>query len=155
MEFRIPILAVSALICMHTNNASAATSNVIFNATVDATCTLQVVSDGTMAVSTDLQNLSSKNGGASAGSVTLSTTGGVEVGVNPTVVATPPAGDSATTWTPEYSVSGAHTVALTTTPTTLTAAGTSNVTVHLTGTKSGSDRFTNGTYQAVVTVTCE
>lgn len=155
MRFRKSLCGITFAVCVHSSIASAATSNVIFDATVDATCTLQVVSDGTMVVSTDLQNLSSKNVGASAGSVTLSTTGGVEIGVNPTVVATPPAGDSATTWTPEYSVSGAHTVALTTTPTTLTTAGTSDVTVHLTGTKSGSDRFTNGTYQAVVTVTCE
>lgn len=129
--------------------------NVIFNAQVQSTCTLQVTSDGTMEVSTDLQTLSSKIGGASPGTVELSTTGGVDVSVNPSVSAVVPVGDLATNWLPEYALSGAHAVALTHTASTLNAPGMSTMTVHLTGEKSGSDRFTQGTYQATVVVTCE
>jgi hypothetical protein len=133
----------------------AETRNVIFNAQVQSTCTLQVISDGIMTISSDLKTLTSKNGDASAGIVDLSTTGGVDVSVNPAVTATVPSGDAATNWLPEYSLAGANPVTLTSATSTLANPGTSTMSVHLTGTKSGTDRFMQGTYQATVVVTCE
>jgi hypothetical protein len=136
--------------------AWAATQNVLFNATVDATCTLNIASNGTLEASADLQTLSSKIGSASAGSVTLSTTGGVDISVDPVTATTVPGADvTATTWTPTYSVAGSHTIAETGGSTALADPGMSTVTVHLVGTKGGSNRFAAGNYQATVTVRCE
>ena len=70
-------------------------------------------------------------------------------------VTVPPDDGTATTWTPTYSVSGGHTVPETASDTALDDAGQSTVTVHLVGTKGGSDNFAAGSYQATVTVTCE
>jgi hypothetical protein len=134
----------------------AETQDVLFDATVNAVCTLSVDANGTLAASVDLQTLSSKLGGGSAGSITLSTTGGVDLSVDPvTVVTVPPADVTATTWTPTYSAAGAHAIAETGSATTLNDPGTSTVTVHLVGTKAGSNRFAAGNYQATVTVRCE
>lgn len=133
-----------------------ATQAVIFDGTVAAACTLTINSNGSMTVSPDLQSLSSHNGGGQAGSVTLSTTGGVTLGVDPvTVVTTPSVDVTATIWTPTYSAAGAHTISETGSSTALSAPGSSTVTVHLAGTKSGSNRFAAGSYQATVTVRCE
>lgn len=133
----------------------AATQGVQFDGTVDATCTLSVDSNGTMVPSANLQSLSSKDPGGSGGTVTVSTTGGVDLSLD-APVATVPAGDvTAITWTPTYSATGAHTIAETGGTTTLTDSGTSTVTVHLVGTKGGSNRFAEGNYQATVTVRCE
>ena len=138
------------------NVAIAATGNVIFNGTIAATCTLVVNSNGTMTVSTNLQSLSSHNGGGSAGSVALITTGGVVLSVDPVTVTTVPAADvTATTWTPTYLATGAHTIAETGASTNLAAPGASAVSVHLAGAKGGSDTFAVGSYQATVTVRCE
>jgi hypothetical protein len=134
----------------------AETQNVIFDGTVDAVCTLSIDSNGTLGTSVDLQSLSSKLAGGSAGSVTLSTTGGVELSVDPVTVVTVPAGDlSATTWTPTYSATGTHTIAETGSATELDDAGTSTVAVHVVGAKGGANRFAAGNYQATVTVRCE
>jgi len=149
-------LAVTVPIVLAGVCAKAATQNVLFNATVAPTCTLTIVSNGTLVASPDLQTLSSKLGGGASGSVTLATTGGVDLSVDPvTVVTAPPADISATAWTPTYSAAGTHTIAETGGSTTLNDPGLSTVTVHLVGTKGGSDRFTSGNYQATVTVRCE
>jgi hypothetical protein len=136
--------------------AAAATQGVLFEATVAPVCTLTVGDNGTMVVSPDLKTLSSKLGGGDAGHVGLATTGGVEISVDPVTVVTPPAADtSATTWTPTYSLAGSHTVADTGAATDLDDPGSSTVTVHLVGTKSGADSFASGDYDATVTVRCE
>jgi hypothetical protein len=136
--------------------ARADTKAVIFDATVAAACTLAVNSNGTMVASADLGTLSSKLAGGSPASLTLSTTGGVDLSVDPVTAVTVPAADvTATTWTPTYSVAGAHTVAESGATTALAAPGTSTVSVNLVGTKGGSDRFAAGSYQAMVTVRCE
>ena len=70
--------------------ALAATQNVIFNGTITPTCTLVIATNGTMTVSPDLQTLSSHNSGGSAGTVTLTTTGGVSVSVDPVTATTVP-----------------------------------------------------------------
>lgn len=136
--------------------AVAATGPVIFNGTVTATCTLNVTSNGVMVASPDLQSLSSHNIGGSPGLVSLSTTGGVSLSVDPVTLTTvPPADLTPITWAPSYAVSGAHSFAEGDDPNTLTAPGSSTVTVHLAGTKGGSDTFATGAYQATVTVRCE
>ncbi len=134
----------------------AATQGVQFNATVTPVCTLTVGGNGTMTPSADLKTLSSTEAGGQAGSVSLSTTGGVNVSVDPVTAVTPPPADvTATTWTPSYSVSGSHNVASTSLPSALNGPGSSTVTVHLSGTKGGSNTFTTGNYTATVTVRCE
>lgn len=150
------IIAFSLAAALVPREAPAATQNVLFDATVNPTCTLSIDANGTLAASADLRTLSSKLGGASAGSVTLSTTGGVDLSVDPVTVTTVPAADvTATTWTPTYSAAGSHTIAETGSPTTLNDPGMSTVTVHLVGAKSGANRFSAGNYQATVTVRCE
>src|SRR5690606_16174623 len=136
--------------------AAADTIGLLFDATVDAGCTHSVNSNGTMVASSDLQTLSSKLAGGSPASLTLSTTGGVDLSLDPVTAVTAPAGTvTTTTWTPTYSTSGAHTIAETGGTTSLTSPGTSTVSVDLVGAKSGSDRFAAGNYQATVTVRCE
>jgi hypothetical protein len=153
--FRTAFGAAMLVACMD-QAALATTQNVIFNGTITATCTLVVATNGTMTVSSDLQSLSSHNSGGSAGTVTLTTTGGVSLSVDPVTTTTVPAADTtAITWTPTYSASGAHTIAETGSATSLTAPGADLVTVHLAGTKGGSNRFASGNYQATVTVRCE
>lgn len=149
-----PALAALAASCLA---GPAVAANVTFEGTVAPTCTLNVNSNGTMTVSTNLQSLSSHNAGGQAGSVSLTTTGGVEVSVDAVADAdVKPAEDtSATTWIPTYSATGAHTVSETGAATPLAAPGTSTVSVHLAGTKAGSDRFAAGDYSATVVVLCE
>ncbi|MFD1986087.1 hypothetical protein ACFSOZ_26940 [Mesorhizobium newzealandense] len=153
--FRAGFGAALLVTCVD-QTALATTQNVIFNGTITATCTLLIATNGTMTVSPDLQSLSSHNSGGLAGTVTLTTTGGVSLSVDPVTTTTAPAADvTATTWTPTYSASGAHTVAETGSATSLTAPGASLVSVNLAGTKGGSNRFASGNYQATVTVRCE
>ena len=150
------LLAATASVLIAGAHAIAATQNVLFNATVAPTCTLTILTNGTLAASSDLQSLSSKLVGGVAGTVTLATTGGVDLSVDPVTIVSVPAADvTATTWTPTYSSAGGHTVAETGGTTTLAAPGLSTVSVHLVGTKGGSNRFTSGNYQATVTVRCE
>lgn len=151
-----PFLAALLAALAAAGPVCAATQDVLFDGEVDAVCTLSVDANGTLGASVDLQSLSSKLAGGAAGTVTLSTTGGVDLSVDPVTVVTVPAADvSVTTWTPTYSAAGAHTVAETGGTTALAAPGTSTLTVHLVGTKSGSDRFAAGDYEATVTVRCE
>ncbi|TPM26338.1 hypothetical protein [Mesorhizobium sp. B2-3-5] len=153
--FRTTSGAVLLVACLD-QGALATPQNVIFNGTVTATCTLVVATNGTMTVSPDLQSLSSHNSGGSAGTVTLTTTGGVSLSVDPVTTTTVPAADStATTWTPTYSASGAHTIAETGSATALTVPGADLVAVNLAGAKGGSNRFASGNYQATVTLRCE
>lgn len=136
--------------------ADGSSAAVTFDATVAAVCTLAVNSNGTMVASADLGTLSSKLAGGAPALVSLSTTGGVDLSVDPvTVVSTPAADVTATAWTPTYSATGAHPIAETAAPTALAGPGTSSVSVDLVGTKSGPARFAEGTYQATVTVRCE
>lgn len=153
-RFCIPIVA--CLIISPASQALAASANVLFNANVDATCTLVVSSNGTMTADSSLQNISSKNAGGSAGSVSVSTTGGVNISLLPVASFTVPVADvGAITWTPEYSLTGSHNTTLTSSTTALTTPGNSVASVHLTGTKAGANRFAGGNYQATVTITCE
>lgn len=135
----------------------AATQGVIFNGSVASVCVLTVGSNGTMTVSPNLQSLSSHNSGGTAGTANLATTGGVTLSVDSAVTGvTTPAADSGTiAWTPTYAVSGAHNFPEGGASHTLTGPGTSVVTVNLAGTKTGTDTFVAGNYQATVTVRCE
>ena len=149
-------VGAARLVAFVDQTASATTQNVIFNGTITATCTLVVATNGTMTVSPDLQSLSSHNSGGSAGTVTLTTTGGVSLSVDPVTTTTVPAADTtATTWTPTYAATGAHTIAETGSTTALSTPGASLVSVNLAGTKGSSNRFAAGNYQATVTLRCE
>ncbi len=156
MKFPRTAAGTLVLVAWINQTALAATQNVIFNGTVNATCTLLVATNGTMTVGPGLQSLSSHNSGGSPGTVTLTTTGGVSLSVDPVTTITVPAADTTTTtWTPSYSAAGAHTIAETGSSTSLTAAGVSLVSVNLAGTKGGSNVFASGNYQATVTLRCE
>lgn len=157
MKFFRAVMAASVLAACGGQAASAATTgNVLFNGTITATCTVTINSNGTMTVSSNLQSLSSHNAGGSAGSAQVDTTGGVSLSVDPVTTTTVPASDvTATTWTPTFATSGAQTIAETGTATALTVPGTSTVAVNLSGTKSGTNRFSAGNYQATVTLRCE
>lgn len=145
-----------ALILLSASPAFPASSPVIFEGTVAATCTLNVTQNGTLDVSTNLQTLSSHIGIGQPGLVSLTTTGGVQLSVDPVTSVLPPSGDiTSTTWIPTYSTSGATAFTETGSPNTIAGPGDSAVTVHLAGTKSGSNRFSAGDYQATVTVRCE
>lgn len=135
----------------------AATSTVTFTGTVATTCAINVVNGaGTLTANGALSNLSSKNPGGSPAKVDVTTTGGVRVSLDAVSSATAPATDTTSTiWTPTYSMSGAQTVTETSLSTLMTGAGTRNVDIHLTGTKSGVDTFMGGAYAATVTVRCE
>lgn len=153
---KLGAVSACAIGLLSASPALAATGNVIFNGTIAPTCTLVVNSNGTITASTDLQSLSSHNAGGSAGSVALVTTGGVVLSVDPVTTTSVPAADTTTTtWTPTYLATGAHTISETGSSTSLAAPGASAVSVHLGGTKGGSDRFAAGAYQVTVTVRCE
>jgi hypothetical protein len=144
------------LVCL-AGPATADTGPVVFNGTVDPTCTLSVTRNGTMTVNGALQSLSSHNAGGQSGLVDLSTTGGVTLSVDAAVssVTVPGADITATTWSPSYSSTGTHTLAEGAGSNVLATAGASVVAVHLSGTKSGADTFAGGAYQATVTLRCE
>jgi hypothetical protein len=153
--FRAAFAAALLVTCVD-QAALATTQNVIFNGTITATCTLVIATNGTMTVSPDLQSLSSHNSGGSPGTVTLTTTGGVSLSVDPVTTTTVPAADTtSTTWTPTYSAAGTHSIAETGSATGLSGPGADLVTVNLAGTKGGSNRFASGNYQATVTLRCE
>ncbi|WP_137932822.1 hypothetical protein [Mesorhizobium comanense] len=154
-SFRAAVGAALLAACM-SQTASATTQNVIFNGTVNPTCTLVIATNGTMTVSPDLQSLSSHNSGGSPGTVTLTTTGGVSLSVDPVTSPTVPSADTtSTTWTPTYSATGAHSIVETGSATSITTPGADLVSVHLAGAKGGSNRFASGNYQATVTLRCE
>lgn len=153
---RLGAFSACSLILLAASPAFPATAPVIFNGTVDATCTLNVTQNGTLDVSANLQTLSSEIGTGQPGQVSLTTTGGVQLSVDAVTDVTPPAADATpTTWTPTYSSSGATNFAQTGLANDIDEPGDSTVTVHLAGTKSGSDRFAAGNYTATVTVRCE
>lgn len=155
LSFRAAFGAALLVVCFD-RAALATTQNVTFNGTINPTCTLVVATNGTMIVSPDLQSLSSHNSGGSAGTVTLTTTGGVSLSVDPVTTTTVPSADiSSTTWTPTYSAAGAHSIVETGSATSIGTPGADLVSVHLAGTKGGSNRFANGNYQATVTLRCE
>ncbi|KQT53100.1 hypothetical protein ASG43_19125 [Aureimonas sp. Leaf454] len=137
--------------------ASAAVGTINFTGNVAATCSLSVTNGSAiMTPSSNLQTLSSKNGGGTAGTVAVTTTGGVVLGVDAASSLIQPTGDvTATTWTPSYSLSGVSTVSDTSLPSTISSPGTGTINVNLTGTKSGINSFVTGSYSAVVTVRCE
>ncbi|GAA2837081.1 hypothetical protein EDC40_106176 [Aminobacter aminovorans] len=157
MKYCILTAGIAVAACSIAQPALAATGNVTFNGTVAAICTLVVTNgSGTMTVSPGLQSLSSHNAGGVAGTITATTTGNVAISIGaPTAITVPPADVTPITWAPTYSVAGAHTVAETGASSNLSTPGVDTVTVHLTGTKTGSDIFAAGNYSATVTVTCQ
>ncbi len=150
-------LLFSCILIAMAPSVQAATGTVNFTGSVTATCSLVVTNPaGVMTPSASLQVLSSKNAGGTPGTLSLTTTGGVVLSLDAVASAIQPAGDStATSWTASYGMSGVQSVLDASTPTTIVAPGSGTVNVHLTGTKSGSSSFVNGSYGATVTVRCE
>ncbi|KQT64171.1 MULTISPECIES: hypothetical protein [unclassified Aureimonas] len=147
-------LAASTMLC---GVAQAAIGSVTFTGSVTSVCSLSVQNGaGTLAPSSNLSNLSSKNSGGVAGIVNLNTTGNVTLTVDPATSPIQPPTDVATTlWAPSYSLAGVQTVADTNGLTSIANPGTGAITVNLTATKAGGTAFHTGTYGATVTVRCE
>lgn len=147
-------LAASTMLC---GVAQAATGSVTFTGSITSVCSLTVQNGaGTLAPSSTLTTLSSKNSGGVGGVVNLNTTGNVTLTVDPATSPIQPSTDGASTiWTPSYSLSGVMSVADTTALTSIANPGTGAVTVNLTATKAGGAAFHTGTYGATVTVRCE
>ncbi|MEM7215561.1 MAG: hypothetical protein AAF423_08460 [Pseudomonadota bacterium] len=137
----------------------AATGDIPFNGTVNATCIVNVGANGVMTTSADLQTFGSNQAGGSAGTASVVANGGTfNMSVDPvTSFDTEPAADatSSETFTPSYASTGATSAAPGTTGSTAVGAGTSNVTVDLVAVKGGTDVFAAGNYTATVTLRCE
>jgi hypothetical protein len=151
----LPLAVVPLSLSAHA--ASAATGNINFSGSVASTCALAVTnSSGVMTTSSNLQGLSSKNAGGVHGVINLTTTGGVSLSIDSVTTSTQPTADQTpTTWVPTYSVTGLQTINDTAASSTVSNNGVGTINVHLSGTKSGSATFVNGTYTATVVVRCE
>jgi hypothetical protein len=138
--------------------SSAATANVPFTGAVLSVCVLTVGTPGVIAPNSSYTQLSSKNAGGSAGTVTALATGtgfAITTEAPSSFTSAPAGGGTNAAFASSYSGSGATTISSTdgATQTSLNA-GTTNLDVHLTATKS-SGTFPAGSYSAEVLVRCE
>ncbi len=147
------LIAMSvASVALATNYAVAATGNVEFNGTVDTTCSIVVDQNGTLASANGGNVLSSKATGGAAGAATVTTTG---YNFNVSVA-------SPTAWVSGPTAADSYVADLTIGATT-TAAGTpvsvglgdTSVDVDLVAAAASGTSFANGSYEAVVVLTCE
>lgn len=145
--------------------ANAVTNNIPFNGTVTHTCTITLTNaGGTLAADTaNFQSLSSTNAGGQAGTADIVATGNtfqISIDAPSTFDSEPVADASAETFSASYSTSGANTLTGSATGgnnsggSTL-SMGTTNVSVDLAASKSGSDVFEAGSYSATVVLRCE
>ena len=144
-----------ASVALASNFAVAATGNVEFNGTVNTTCSVVVDSNGTLAQSADANVLSSKLAGGASGAATVTTTG-LNFAVS---VANPSGWESTSTGTTsaasmvaDMTIGGTTTAAGSTVPVGL---GDTSVGVDLVATAASGTSFANGSYDAVVVLTCE
>lgn len=148
------LIAVAA---MAPASAFAATGNIPFNGTVNATCLITVGSPGTIMPNAGFTVLGSKEAGGAQGTAAILTTGNAyKVSVDaPSAWSTAPTSASGTTFATEYDLSGANTASNVAGATQTTLAhGTTNVGVDLTASHpSGS--FEAGTYTATAVLRCE
>lgn len=137
--------------------ASAVTGNIPFNGTVTHTCVITVGPAGALAADASFQTLSSSIGSGSAGSATIVATGnGFDISVDAPTLSKPAADTTGETLASSYSTSGASSVSGTNSD----AAndlnnGTTNVSINMSATKSGSDVFEAGAYTGTVVLRCE
>lgn len=148
--------ALIAIPLFASQQAHADTAIVPFNGLITSTCVLTVGTPGILAPNATFTQLSSKNGSGISGGVTALTTGGtfnLSMQTPTTFTIAPP--NSESTFTVEYSASGATTVGLTSgLINTLLGIGLTTVSVDLTADKN-TGTYATGDYAAIVTVTCE
>lgn len=148
-------IAAAAALAIIPVEALAATGNVTFGATITHSCAIDQVVNGSLGANAGFTVLSSTVGSGTSGSARIVATGSafdVSVG-SPTL--SKPAGDtSSQTLASSYSASGATTIATTSAANDLNN-GTTNVTVDMSATKSGSDVFEAGLYTGTVVLTCQ
>jgi hypothetical protein len=147
-------LAVVAGVLVAPVQAFAVTGDVLFNGDVSNTCAITVKTAGVMTPNVGQTQLSSENGGGSAGTADIVTTSAAyQVSVNaPTAFNTgSPAAPSS--FAAKYSTTGASVYANQTGANPL-ATGTTAVNVHLAATKTAGS-YATGTYSATVVLRCE
>lgn len=143
--------------------ANAVTEGVPFEGTVTSTCIINVNNGGTLVADAGFQNLSSSLAGGIAGDADIIATGnGYNVSIDvPANFSTEPATDLTTeTLSGSFSTTGASSVSGSATGGNSSANqslsnGTTDVTVNLAASKTGSDVFVAGTYEATITLRCE
>lgn len=144
-----------ASVALASNFAVAATGDVEFNGTVNTTCTINVTDNGELASINGGNVLSSKAAGGDAGDATVTTTG-----LNFQVSVADPSGWASTS---TGTTAAASMVADMSIGGTTTASGTpvavglgdTEVDVNLVASAAPGTSFANGTYDAVVVLTCE
>ena len=138
------------------NLSYGAQSNLPFRASLEESCTIEIVSDGVLARD-GLGILDSSAAGGRAGVAAIYTTGsGFQASLTaPQVFSTAPAGTGAVTFTTTYSSSGATSIAkMPGTRSVLLGRGASSFVIDLRAVADGAI-FHQGEYEALVTVTCE
>lgn len=137
--------------------ASAVTGNIPFNGTVTHTCTITVGPAGALAADASFQTLSSSIGSGSAGTASIVATGnGFNISVDAPTLSKPAADTTSETLASSYSTSGATSVSgADTDPANNLSNGTTNVSINMSATKSGSDVFEAGAYTGTVVLRCE
>ncbi len=152
---------VAATLIVTAGNSLAATAPAIFNGLIAATCILTAGVTGVLTPNSTYSTLSSRNALGVSSVVSVVSTGliGSPFGVSaiaPSSFSSGPAdGNTSTTFTSTYSVTGGATASnvagATVTP---VGVGATVMTVDLDATKS-SGNFSAGAYSAIVTVRCE
>jgi hypothetical protein len=141
------------------NQAHAVDVGARFGGSVAHSCTLTAGADGVMVPNIDNDVLSSTASGGSAATVTaLTTARGYRLSaIAPAAFNSAPAGESGTySFVSTYSVSGP--TSATNVPgatTTSLNRGSNAVSVDLVATKTDGNVYSNGSYEAIVTVRCE
>lgn len=152
------LFGVAAIFACAAEAAFAAETTVPFIANVTSTCVLTLGTPGTLGANADFSQLSSKNAGGAAGTVTALTTGtGFQVSASaPTAfLIAPTGGDDNVTFSATYEANGATSVGeVLGTVTSELNFGLTNVNVNLAADKS-SGAFPAGAYTAEVVVRCE
>ncbi len=150
-------IAVVGALAVVPAQAFAATGNVEFNGTVTHTCTITVDSNGSLAADAGFQTLSSTIGSGTNGTATIVATGnGFDISVDTPTLSKPAADASSETLTAAYSTSGATSVSGTDSGAANDLSnGTTNVSIDMAATKSGSDVFEAGSYTGTVVLRCE
>ncbi len=143
--------------------ANAITGSVPFNGTVTHTCTINVNSGGTLVADAGFQNLSSSIAGGVSGDVEVIATGngfGLSIDVPSSFTSKPSENTTGETFSGSYLATGATSGTGSASGGSNSGAlglsnGTTGVSVDLVASKSGSDVFEAGSYEAVVTLRCE
>lgn len=154
----VSVAGVAAIVASVSQAARAADTTVPFIANVTSTCVLTLGTPGTLGANADFSQLSSKNAGGAAGTVTALATG---TGFQLSAIApssfsvAPTGGDDNVSFSASYEANGATSVGeVLGTVTSALNFGLTNVNVNLAANKSAG-AFPAGAYTAEVIVRCE